>query len=39
MVQMNIVHLFEPNKAAGFLELENARVRWLLSMDEKHPFL
>ena len=29
-VQMNIVHLFEPNKAAGFLELENARVRWFL---------
>lgn len=34
-VQMNIVHLFEPNKAAGFLELENARVRWFLSVDEK----
>jgi UDP-N-acetyl-2-amino-2-deoxyglucuronate dehydrogenase len=33
-VQMNIVHLFEPNKAAGFLELENARVRWFLSVDE-----
>ncbi len=34
-VQMNIVHLFEHNKAAGFLELENARVRWFLSVDEK----
>jgi len=34
-VQMNIVHVFEPNKAAGFLELENARVRWFLSVDEK----
>ena len=34
-VQMNIVHLFEPNRAAGFLELENARVRWFLSVDEK----
>ncbi len=34
-VKMNIVHLFEPNKAAGFLELENARVRWFLSVDEK----
>ncbi|MDO9580148.1 MAG: Gfo/Idh/MocA family oxidoreductase [Bacteroidales bacterium] len=29
----NIVHLSEPNKAAGFLELENARVRWFLSLD------
>ncbi len=34
-VQMNIVHLFEPNKAAGFLELQNARVRWFLSVDAK----
>ncbi len=34
-VQMNIVHIFEPNRAAGFLELENARVRWFLSVDEK----
>jgi UDP-N-acetyl-2-amino-2-deoxyglucuronate dehydrogenase len=29
----NIVHLSEPLKAAGFLELENARVRWFLSLD------
>jgi UDP-N-acetyl-2-amino-2-deoxyglucuronate dehydrogenase len=29
----NIVHLAQPNKAAGFLELENARVRWFLSLD------
>lgn len=29
----NIVHLSEPHKAAGFLELENARVRWFLSLD------
>jgi len=29
----NIVHLSEPNKAAGYLELENARVRWFLSLD------
>ena len=34
-VQTNIVHVFEPYKAAGFLELENARVRWFLSVDEK----
>ena len=29
----NIVHLLEPDKAAGYLELENARVRWFLSLD------
>jgi UDP-N-acetyl-2-amino-2-deoxyglucuronate dehydrogenase len=29
----NIVHLSEPDKAAGYLELENARVRWFLSLD------
>ncbi|MDQ1296895.1 MAG: UDP-N-acetyl-2-amino-2-deoxyglucuronate dehydrogenase [Bacteroidota bacterium] len=29
----NIVHLSQPNKAAGFLELENARVRWFMSLD------
>ena len=29
----NIVHISEPHKAAGFLELENARVRWFLSLD------
>ncbi len=33
-VQENIVHLSLPNKAAGFLELEKARVRWFLSLDE-----
>jgi len=31
----NTVHLSEPNKAAGYLELENARVRWFLSLDYK----
>jgi UDP-N-acetyl-2-amino-2-deoxyglucuronate dehydrogenase len=31
--KQNIVHLSEPNKAAGYLELENARVRWFLSLD------
>jgi UDP-N-acetyl-2-amino-2-deoxyglucuronate dehydrogenase len=30
----NIVHLSQYNKAAGYLELENARVRWFLSLDE-----
>jgi UDP-N-acetyl-2-amino-2-deoxyglucuronate dehydrogenase len=29
----NIVHISQPNKAAGSLELENARVRWFLSID------
>jgi UDP-N-acetyl-2-amino-2-deoxyglucuronate dehydrogenase len=29
----NVVHLSKPDKAAGYLELENARVRWFLSLD------
>lgn len=29
----NIVHISEPHKAAGYLELENARVRWYLSIE------
>jgi UDP-N-acetyl-2-amino-2-deoxyglucuronate dehydrogenase len=29
----NIVHLSETQKAAGYLELANARVRWFLSLD------
>ncbi|WP_299672216.1 Gfo/Idh/MocA family oxidoreductase [uncultured Polaribacter sp.] len=33
-VQENMVHLREKNKAAGYLEFENARVRWFLSIDE-----
>jgi UDP-N-acetyl-2-amino-2-deoxyglucuronate dehydrogenase len=32
-VQENTVHLLEPTKAAGYLELEKARVRWFLSLD------
>lgn len=32
-VQANHVHLLEEDKAAGYLELENARVRWFLSID------
>lgn len=32
-VKSNIVHLAEPNKSAGYLELEHARVRWFLSVD------
>lgn len=33
-VQRNEVHLYTPQKATGFLEYENARVRWFLSIDE-----
>ena len=32
-VQENIVHLNTPTKAAGYLEYESARVRWVLSLD------
>ena len=32
-ITQNIVHISEPDKAAGYLELENARVRWFLSID------
>lgn len=33
-VQENIVHMREKDKSAGYLELEKARVRWFLSIDE-----
>ena len=33
-VQENVVHLREKNKASGYLEFKNARVRWFLSIDE-----
>ncbi|MBE1298320.1 MAG: oxidoreductase [Alteromonadaceae bacterium] len=32
-IQQNVVHLFEHDKAAGYLEFEKARVRWYLSLD------
>ena len=32
-VQYNIVHVDEPVRAGGYLELERARVRWFLSLD------
>ena len=32
-VQQNTVHLLNEDKAAGFLELEQARIRWFLSID------
>lgn len=34
-VKNNIVHIYEKDRAAGFLELEKARVRWYLSVDYK----
>jgi UDP-N-acetyl-2-amino-2-deoxyglucuronate dehydrogenase len=32
-VKENIIHVSEYDKTAGFLQLERARVRWLLSID------
>lgn len=32
-VQENKVHVYQHNKAAGFLQLKQARVRWFLSLD------
>lgn len=32
-LQQNVVHKYEPTKAAGYLEYEHARVRWFLSVD------
>lgn len=34
-LQENTVHMREETKAAGYLEYENARVRWFLSIDAK----
>lgn len=34
-VKENTVHIYEKDKAAGFLQLEKARVRWFLSLDAK----
>ncbi len=34
-IKQNIVHIMNSYKAAGFLVLENARVRWFLSIDYK----
>ena len=33
-VKKNIVHIHEHDRAAGYLELERARVRWFLSINE-----
>ncbi len=32
-VQNNTVHIYQPRRAAGLLELERARVRWFLSLE------
>jgi len=32
-VKANIVHIYEPRRAAGYLELDRARVRWFLSLN------
>lgn len=32
-VKENVVQLYNPDKAAGYLQLEKARVRWFLSVD------
>lgn len=33
-VQSNTVHVNEPKRASGFLQLRHARIRWYLSVDE-----
>lgn len=33
-VERNVVHILEPKRAAGFLRLKKANVRWFLSIDE-----
>ncbi len=33
-VKSNVVHIHSHDRAAGFLELEKARVRWFLSINE-----
>jgi UDP-N-acetyl-2-amino-2-deoxyglucuronate dehydrogenase len=32
-VKSNVVHVDEPRRTAGFLELEHARIRWFLSIN------
>lgn len=35
-LQENVLHYSTPSTAAGYLEYEKARVRWLLSIDESN---
>lgn len=32
-VKQNIVHVLEPNRASGYLDLEKARIKWYLSLE------
>jgi len=32
-IQINHTHLLQPQKCAGYMELQHARVRWFLSVD------
>jgi UDP-N-acetyl-2-amino-2-deoxyglucuronate dehydrogenase len=34
-IQQNTVHIHTHDRAAGFLQLERARVRWFLSINEE----
>jgi len=34
-LQENVPHLLEPSRAGGYLEFENARVRWFLSLEQE----
>lgn len=33
-IKSNVIHVHSHDRAAGYLELENARVRWFLSINE-----
>jgi UDP-N-acetyl-2-amino-2-deoxyglucuronate dehydrogenase len=35
-VKENIVHAYDADRASGFLQLENARVRWFLSVNSNY---
>ena len=35
-IKENVVHVLEPKRAAGYLELERARVRWFFSLNGQH---
>jgi UDP-N-acetyl-2-amino-2-deoxyglucuronate dehydrogenase len=34
-VQQSVVHVLEPRRAGGYLELQGARVRWFLSINDR----
>ncbi|GGX19534.1 Gfo/Idh/MocA family protein [Aquimarina muelleri] len=35
-IQENVVHVHEEDRAAGYLEFENARVKWFLSINAEY---